>query len=371
MTRSGFRLTVVTAAGALLVGAAALPATAGDDDDGGGVEQVAALDGPRGVANVGPGKTLVTEADGTFSLVVEREDKPAEVTELGSVGVPGFSNAIDNRGSTIYILTGQGEPGTGAATLYKWTPHFDEPKVVADIGAYQETDPDPYNLDDPPGESNPFGVAALPHGGVLVSDAAANDLLKVRGDGTVTTIARLKPRVVHVPKSLPDTDPEGNPLPPAGTELPAEAVATSVTVGADGYYYVGELRGFPATPRTSQIWRIDPHADGAVCDPEHPYRGACTRYVDGLTSIVDLGADHRGNIYAVSLSKKSWLAWELGVEGAEVGAVYKISEHGDEKQVRELAKNMLITPGGVDVGNRGRVYEVGPVFGPGALNRIW
>ena len=63
-----------------------------------------------------------------------------------------------------------------------------------------------------------------------------------------------------------------------------------MTVGPDGYWYVGELRGFPATPGTSQIWRIKPGTIDAVCDPEKPWRGRCTRYADGLTSIVDLGA---------------------------------------------------------------------------------
>ena len=53
-----------------------------------------------------------------------------------------------------------------------------------------------------------------------------------------------------------------------GTILPSEAVATSVTVGADGFYYVGELRGFPATPGQSQVWRIAPNSVGALCDPE-------------------------------------------------------------------------------------------------------
>ena len=43
-----------------------------------------------------------------------------------------------------------------------------------------------------------------------------------------------------------------------------------MTVGSDGYWYVGELRGFPATPGTSEIWRIKPGTVGAVCDPEKP-----------------------------------------------------------------------------------------------------
>lgn len=359
----------VPAVGALVLGAAALPATAGHGHGGGStLHRVADLDGPRGVASVLPGKTLVTEADGTFSLVVERHHGDAKVIELGSVGAPGFANAIDNRGKTVYVLTGGGEPGTGAATLYKWKPWWDEAKPVADIAAYQATDPDPYDLEDFPEDSNPFGVVALKHGGVLVSDAAGNDLLRVRYDGSIQTIARIMPRTVEVPEGLPATDPEGNPLPPAGTPIPSEGVATSVTVGADGYYYLGELRGFPATPGTSQIWRINPHAKDAVCDPEHPYRGACRLYKDGMTSIVDLGADRWGNIYAVSLSKLSWLAVELGVEGSEVGALYRISPN---RHVTELAKDQLITPGGVDVSWTGKVYTTGPVFGPGALSTVW
>ena len=125
------------------------------------------------------------------------------------------------------------------------------PLVIADIGKYQLNDPDPYNTNGPAEESNPFGVAALKDGTVLVSDAAGNDLLRVwPKTGQIKTVARLKPRVVNVPPGLPATDPEGNPteLPPAGTPINSEAVATSVTVGSDGYWYVGELRGFPATP---------------------------------------------------------------------------------------------------------------------------
>jgi len=353
--------------------AAILPALAGHSQaKSGSIKQIAELSGPRGVASVGWGKTLVTEDNGNFDLVIERKHGGAKVVNLGNIG-PGFGNAIDNRGKTVYILTGGGGPPEdlppGAATLYKWKPGWDAPKVFADISAYQQTDPDPFNQGDDPGESNPFGVAVDPRGGVLVSDAAGNDLLKVHFDGSITTVARLKPRVVEVPDGLPPP-PD---FPPAGTPFKSEDVATSVTIGADGYYYVGELRGFPATPGTSQIWRINPHAKNAVCDPKHPYRGMCQRYVDHLTSIVDLGADRWGNIYAVTLSKMSWLALELGFPGSEVGAVYKIHKsHGATGHVfkRELARNQLISPGGVDVSRSGKVYEVGPVFGPGALSVI-
>jgi hypothetical protein len=331
---------------------------------------VAPLDGPRGVDNLGHGRTLVTENDGTFSLVVEHRRGAAQVTPLGSVPATFIAPAIAaGRHGEVYILTAEGAPGSGAATLYRWHWGDAAPTAVFDMNAYQAGDPDPFNLADDPGESNPFNLAPLPDGSVLVSDAAANDLVRIWPDsGKAVTVARLKPRVVEVPDFLPATDPDtGDPLPPHGTPLPSEDVATSVTVGPDGYWYVGELRGFPATPGTSQIWRIKPGTVDAVCDPDHPWRGACRRFADGLTSIVDLGAD-RHSIYAVTLSKQSWLASELGLPGSEVGGLFRVTRWHHHVHVQELAKDQLVSPGGVDVGRR--IYVTGRVFGPGSLSTI-
>jgi hypothetical protein len=335
------------------------------------------LDGPRGVDALGDGKTLVTETDGTFSLVVERHHGTPKVIPLGQVATT-FAPAIAaGRHGTIWLLTGGAEPGTpsaeNGATLFKWRWGWDAPVPVADIAAYQASDPDPYDLEDFPEDSNPFGLAALWDGSVLVADAAGNDLLHVWPNGDIETVARLKPRTVVTPEGLPD----------AGTEVPAEAVATSVTVGEDGSWYVGELRGYPATPGTSEIWRIRPGTTDAVCDPEHPW-GACSRYADGLTSIVDLGAGRHG-IYAVTLSKMSWLATEADppIPGAEIGGLFLVSKskghhhhhhsysrHGSHGTVTitELVPDQLTLPGGVDVAED--PYVVGPVFGPGSLMKI-
>jgi hypothetical protein len=337
-----------------------------DGDDT--LSPVVALDGPRGVDTLGHGTTLVTEADGTFSLVVERRHRPAKVIKLGSVPAGVVAPAISaGPGGAVYLLTGGGAPGTGAATLYVWHWGDAAPTPVLDVGAYQHSDPDPYNLADDPGESNPFGLAALKDGTVLVADAAGNDLIRVWADGHAVTVARLRPRVVTVPDGLPATDPEGNPLPPAGTPLDSEAVATSVTVGPDGYWYVGELRGFPATPGTSQIWRIKPGSVDAVCDPATPWSRGCSRYADGLTSVVDLGADRR-SVYAVTLSKLSWLAFELGVPGSQVGGLFRVSRSYGGARITELVPDQLVTPGGVDVDDD--IYVTGPVMGPGALSIV-
>ncbi|WP_067434769.1 ScyD/ScyE family protein [Nocardioides jensenii] len=359
---------------AALVAAGVMPAQAGGGHRHDTISTVVDLSGPRGVESIRPGVTLVTEDDGSFSLVVERHHKPARVIRLGGIDeAAGFASDASQSRGRFYFLTGGGgaaeELPPGAATLYKL--RHGELAPFADIKAHQIADPDPDDQEGVPTDTNPYGVLALKDGTVLVADAGGNDLLRVWPDGTVKTVARFKPRVVEVPEGLPDVDMEGNPtgLPPAGTPINSEAVPTSVTVGPDGYWYVGELRGFPANPGTSQIWRIKPGSLDAVCDPEAPYNSKCKRYADGLTSVVDLTADSR-SVYAVSLSKMSWLAMELGLPGSEVGGLFKVIKHGNHTHLREIAKDKLILPGGADVARNGTIYATGPVFGPGALVKI-
>jgi hypothetical protein len=208
---------------------------------------------------------------------------------------------------------------------------------------------------------------------VLVSDAAHNDLLRVTNSGDITLVARLLPRVVAMPAGFPSsfTNPETEEtieLPPAGTPMPSEAVATSVTVGLDGYWYVGELRGFPATPGTSQVWRIAPGTTNAVCDPANPSTGPCQRFADGLTSIVDLAPAPDGGIYALSLVTASWAAWEL-LGAAPVGGLFKIPAGGGTPVAVDTG-GPLILPGGVDVDRAGQVWVAGAVFGPGSVRTV-
>ena len=325
------------------------------------------LDGPRGVSTY-RGNVIYSVTDGSVYATNGKK-----TWKLGQVP-GGFAPAIDtsSRGTT-YALTGGGGPEgaipPGGATLFRLRPGK-SPVAVADIAKYQSTDPDPYNLADSPTESNPFGVAALKDGTVLVSDAAGNDLLRVWPNGKIKTVARLKPRTVKVPSGLPATDPEGNPLPPAGTPLPAEAVATSVTVGSDGYWYVGELRGFPATPGTSEIWRIKPGSVNAVCDPTHPYKGNCQRYADGYTSIVDLAGGPHGVLSVVELDRASWLQFELG--GPTIGSLFLQfpGKHHRAGFKKELVRGQLNLPGGTAFNRRGDLYVAGPVFGPGAVYQV-
>jgi hypothetical protein len=367
------------------------PAAAGDDShsDGHGHSHgqslqavVTGLNGPRGVAlTKGDRKVVYSVGDGSvYEAWAYGKNKGIKL--LGTVkGAGGIAPAVDTTAwGTTYAVTGAGAaegqpPAAGAQTLYKLRPGK-SPQVVANIAKYQAHDPDPYDLENNPTDSNPFGVAALRDGTVLVSDAAGNDLLRVWPNGTINTIARIKPRIVKVPAGLPAADPEGNPLPPAGTPIPAEGVATSVTVGSDGYYYLGELRGFPATPGTSEIWRIKPGSKGAVCDPAHPYQGNCQRYADGYTSIVDLAGGPHGTLAVVQLARNSWLKWELSGGAPSgpnaIGSLYLQfpGKHHKAGYKKELVRGKLILPGGTAISRRGQVYVAGPVFGPGSVSRV-
>jgi hypothetical protein len=378
MLPSRARALAVIAGASALAFASTLPAQAGarsasgDDrvDQSSHLTTVTSnLTGPRGLAVINAHKSIVGQTDGTISRVVKRPGMPAKVTTMTHVPATFIAPAVARgRHHTTWILTAGGEPGTGAGTLYKWRPGFTAAKPVADIQAYQQRDPDPFDLEHNPSDSDPYGVVALKHG-VLVSDAANNDLLRVSGNGkTIRTVARLKPRLVTVPAGLPNDPESPGPNPPAGSVIPSEAVATSVTVGSDGYWYVGELRGFPATPGTSQIWRIKPGTKNAVCDPVHPHAGHCKRYLDGMTSIVDLAPAPRGRLYVLELSKASWIVGtsETAPAGADIGGLFKVRKH---HVIRELAKGKLHLPGQVD--RRRDVLEVtGPVFGPGNLFRL-
>lgn len=240
----------------------------------------------------------------------------ARAVPLGKIPSQFAPAVAIGRHDTVWLLTGGGPPATGAATLYRWQPGDTAAQPVADIGAYQQSDPDPYNVEGSPTDSNPFGLAALGDGSVLVADAGGNVLLRVwpGNPAIIKTVARLMSRTVAVPEGMPTSIRGENgqpiPVPPAGTRVPAEAVATSVTVGRDGHWYVGELRGFPATPGTSEIWRIDPGYDERDLRPGPPARGR----VPPLRGRADLG-------------RRSRVWWRLdlrrrGVEG-------QLAAHGD------------------------------------------
>lgn len=241
------------------------------------------------VADAGSG--IVELRKGQGSLVASLPN----VTDIAPLG----------RGS-LFAITGGGASATDGKLF---AVSRGSTRQIADLSGFEAAiNPDGGEVD-----SNPFEVAALTGGQALVADAGGNDLLVVDRRGNIDWVATLPEELVPTANAKALV---GCPNPPAEfafvcglpAEIPAQAVATSVVVGADGAYYVGELKGFPGPIEQSRIWRIEPGTRHAHCgtSPE------CTVVADGFTSIVDLSTGPDGTVYVTEIDEASFLAVELG-----------------------------------------------------------
>ena len=141
-------------------------------------------------------------------------------------------------------------------------------RFVADLGAYEAlNNPDGGALD-----TNPYGLLEVP-GGSVVTDAGGNSLVRVADDGDMSTLAVFQSR---------RTDPLRS----------TDSVPTSVTIGPDGAYYVGELSGFPAVAGAANIYRVEPGEAPRLFLASD----AC---LSGFTTIIDIAFDEQGNLYVL------------------------------------------------------------------------
>ena len=155
-------------------------------------------------------------------------------------------------------------------------------QMVADTGAFEaQVDPAGDGTDE---GSNPFDLARLNGHRTLVADAAGNSLLVVDQKGSIDWVA-----------TFPEHD-------------GAQAVPTSVAIGPDGAYYVGELTGFPFPTGISRVWRIEPGTRHAACGTS----SACSIVVPGRTAIIDLQFGPDGRLYVAQLDDAGVGAFEDG-----------------------------------------------------------
>ncbi len=317
------------------------------------------LDNPRGLAVDRHGRVLVALAGqggpggyGTSSKIIRistggvrdyRVGLPSIISPEGEVG---GVHAVDvGRHGRVYGLVGGGPQSVDPRFSSLMRVSQGGESIKADLQAFRNAHPDLTDLDVPPNptDTNAYDLESLRNGKHLVADAGGNELLIVDTHGRVKTVAKFPNAMVgtgHLPADFGF---------PPGFELPAEAVPTSVAIGPDGYWYVGELKGFPFTPGASRVWRVSPKARDVVCDPEAEH-GPCTLFADGFTSIVGLDFGPRGDLYVVEIVKAG--VFNLFSGGDTTGALWRV-KHGHKT---EIAEGRLTAPGGVAVSRSGTIY---------------
>ena len=258
-----------------------------------------------GLATAHNGNLLV--ADAGQGVVQYRNGKGHLFAAL-----PGVTDMAPGKRGSMFAVTGLSE-FDNSAKLFDITKG--KVTVIADLWAFEEeVNPDGGEVD-----SNPFDVAALTNNTALVADAGGNSLLVADKQGNVDWVAIF-------PDELASTEHIKNLVgcPAPGFEfvcdlpdmIPAQSVPTSVAIGPDGAYYVGELKGFPAPVGMSRVWRIEPGTMNADCATS----SACSVVMDGFTSIVDLTFGPDGTLYVVEMDEATWAAVEFGL-GGEGGTV--------------------------------------------------
>jgi hypothetical protein len=354
------RLSLAGAAAACLALPLAASASAVADDDGdgdGGRERVPqvlvrGLDAPRGLAVSHDGDVYVAQAGrggdgpcipgpeggqvclgatGKISRMEVASDGEAHlddvVTGLASLAAADGSQAIgpsdvalDGHGR-LHATIGLGADPTLVARLTA-SPvagqlasvnrvRGDALHEYADIAGFEARS----NPDHGPLDTNPNALTTSGRRTVVV-DAGGNDLLAVRRDGTISTLA-----------VFPAEAPVPNPMAPGQTIAP-DAVPDSVVRGPDGAFYVGQLTGFPFVPGTATVWRVEPGEDPTV-------------YADGFTNIIDVAFTDDGDLLVLEIAHHGLASND------PAGALYRVS--GDNPADRALLTDRLVHPGGLAV----------------------
>jgi len=194
-----------------------------------------------------------------------------------------------------------------------------------DLGAY-EAAANPTGDEE---DSNPYGILAL-SGKAIVTDAGGNALNQVVANGAISTLAVFPNRLVDAPPFLE--------LPP-GTQIPMDAVPTSVAIGPDGNYYVGQLTGFPFPVGEANVYRVP--AQGGT--PEV--------YASGFSAIIDVAFGADGSLYVLEIAKNGLL--DAFIFNDWTGALIRVAPNGTRT---EIAEGALFAPGGVAIDSNGTLY---------------
>lgn len=280
-------------------------------------------DGPtvaiRGVdSRYGETGSITRYAGGVQSRIVSGLASLANTVTGETAGAQDIAFGADGTG---YVVIGLGtDPGVRAGALGSAPGALNlgriltftgpAPASFADVSAFEAAN----NPAGGPVDSNPFHLAAVSDG-LLVTDAGANTLEKVAGDGSVSLLATFPGRNI-------------------GGGFPSDSVSTGVAVGPDGAYYVSELTGYPFTPGASQVYRVA--GDGSV-----------SVFLTGFTNATDIAFAGDGSVYVLEVDANSLL-----VPG-NAGALIRVAPDGSRSTI--FSKG-LVAPTGLAIGGDGALY---------------
>ncbi|MDZ7659118.1 ScyD/ScyE family protein [Fodinibius sp.] len=246
----------------------------------------------------------------TYNNVIKeiRKNKVNTVTTLPTANGSPITGISDIGRGNFFAISGRVFSNDQEAIL--WRVSRGEARKISDIQAFEEAQDPDAQIYDPRcnnvfpfvagPQSDPYHITTLNGREVLIADAAGNTLLSAKTDGSIDWVALFPPAVDdqgNIP-TVPITLNNGEVI-----SCKAQPVPTSVAVGPDGAYYVGELTGTPAQPGWSRIWRVESDAMNTVCPSDD-----CTLAVTGLTSIIDLTFGPDGMLYVAEYDKNSWLS---------------------------------------------------------------
>lgn len=193
---------------------------------------------------------------------------PSFITAAGEVTGP-HDVVFPYRGGA-YLSVGLGNAadpvatraGFGAAAgqlgMLMWVSASWSTRAIADVAAY-EFSTNPVGAPD----SNPFGLLADGRS-VVVADAGANALMSVDSNGRISTLATFPSRPARA----------------------TDAVPTSVVLGPDGAYYVGELTGVPFAAGAARVYRVVQGSPPEV-------------FAEGFKTVIDLAFGPDGALYVL------------------------------------------------------------------------
>ena len=235
-------------------------------------------------------------------------------------------------------LAGRAPGAVALAQVVRFNGHSGNYKLEADLAAYeQQFNPHTENpFGAPIIDTDPFGLVSGPYG-TVVADAAGNDLLLVRPDGSIQVLA------VFANRTLPQFNDY------------VESVPSTVTQGPDGAFYVGELTGFPYYKGEAKVWRVVPGA-------------APQLYAEGFTNIADITFDGQGRLVVLEMATEGLFAGAPGHNGDTVtGRLVRVEPGGAQTT---LATTGLENPGGVAYAGGNTFYVTNRTTGVGGNGQL-